>query len=911
MIFLVRLVVLFSPIFSFSADQLPIDEALNRACSPNLVYWNKAECYSRNKRCDLITNEEWKWRCEEDNGLSPDPCGALQANSVQRLKCEFLSKKDPARSVKAFAELLKTVEGAKKLIERFDQNPPVVFSKVHRAEIEKICDSGKFVDYSVDRESGYEVCGKLISPDKTERKSEIAECSSNTFSSHCFWLSVSDSLSVSEMQKNIRSLCRAGNKRACDFIPGEMGSPNSQDVGSCLKEKSLSSCIASASKPFNITPQDEKEATLIVVEAAIAGYPKALDWTLNNYQVGNSWVDHLVEKNISAFQRLCRFELSACALLGKISLRFPDAKPLQPMKALLNRYLDECSVLGCRIPEQFFRMGETSKILAEACFAGKGSACKSGNSTKEFSCEFEKYSGWSQFLKFDSGVNALLSISEKDATSLDPNSEVANGEVMKIGEVTNGPCKGAEILLGHYKSSSDECEYDGKPSPMEFIYGVDFQSDEPPSQEPEIKGIQIGGDCHPSFRMLRLGNRIFSASQYAKSLEPFLKKKFPEISISKSDAVDYEAAAFYKTADTARLGQAAKVPVSVDGNRFNYVRLEKDFPLKSFAEFGGDTNFGKVFTRGNSAYVVRPDHTFQQIDLGLAVSRPNYWFHGYLPEFKLSLGVMESDLVPVAGSAGWFEIKDEKNPAVKKMHVNYIKQVKEVNERLASGEYQSAVAEGPLKLPEYFKRKPLLFYKDLIGRVQVFRKIMQEIPGLAEPLIYLYSDRTLRATVQLCENLQRPKTIPAYSGRWNVEVQASGPILDLDTGRKFKSLFWEGFAGPIPRYKYGWVVPVSGLEGLLNQVLPAHGLNHIETEDFKRYWLPRLSRAPFYRIEILPQEWMDQICPVTISPRPDSFTRVHMRAYELNEPEASEPPLLPTPIKRGRFTAIEWSGILN
>jgi len=91
--------------------------------------------------------------------------------------------------------------------------------------------------------------------------------------------------------------------------------------------------------------------------------------------------------------------------------------------------------------------------------------------------------------------------------------------------------------------------------------------------------------------------------------------------------------------------------------------------------------------------------------------------------------------------------------------------------------------------------------------------------------------------------------------------------------------------------------------------LPKMNLNQKETEDFIHAWLPKFPSSPYYYITFIPQDIIDILAPITITPKPDTIIRVLMDYRSLNEPIDVEMFEFPPKIERKGFVVVEWGGV--
>ena len=199
-----------------------------------------------------------------------------------------------------------------------------------------------------------------------------------------------------------------------------------------------------------------------------------------------------------------------------------------------------------------------------------------------------------------------------------------------------------------------------------------------------------------------------------------------------------------------------------------------------------------------------------------------------------------------------------------------------------------------------------------------------------KPVIYLYPEKeqpvsvTLRFGGELTVlypqgELQRDvvtddgrQDIVMEDGRWDVvswHVMAApdGTLTDLQDGREYSYLFWEGIADE-PEYDFssGYCVAGSETAEFLQDILAQMGLTAKEYNEFIVYWLPRMQGNP-YNIISFQQETYTDHAQLKITPQPDSVLRVFMAVkpspvYVEMEPQSF------APFDRRGFTVVEWGG---
>lgn len=213
---------------------------------------------------------------------------------------------------------------------------------------------------------------------------------------------------------------------------------------------------------------------------------------------------------------------------------------------------------------------------------------------------------------------------------------------------------------------------------------------------------------------------------------------------------------------------------------------------------------------------------------------------------------------------------------------------------------------------EFLARPPAIFWRNPLGQLLMCANTLFDNPQLAEPVVYLYPPEPTDVRVELDASVRvsasRP---PLRAGVWRVRAGPDGTLRDLDGSGEHPFLFWEGRSWPIPEPLVGDVVERSALAAFFDRALADRGLIPSEISDFKSFWLPRMSKKPFYLVRFFDETHMEFFAPLRILPRPDSFIRVLMD-YKALEGRISAPP--GPPARRGDrrgFTAVEWGGILR
>ncbi|MGH1335467.1 MAG: hypothetical protein ACRBFS_05010 [Aureispira sp.] len=196
-------------------------------------------------------------------------------------------------------------------------------------------------------------------------------------------------------------------------------------------------------------------------------------------------------------------------------------------------------------------------------------------------------------------------------------------------------------------------------------------------------------------------------------------------------------------------------------------------------------------------------------------------------------------------------------------------------------------------------------YEKSFGRNNI---IIYNEPNVRKPVIYLYPTTKQDIAVQLDFKGELIHSYPAYplSTGWKVQAQPNGTLTDLQTGKEYGYLFWEGSSNYHYQAPTGFVVEGAATADFLDEKLAILGLNRTEATDFITYWLPELESSPYNLIHFSTTAYQKQ-APLVITPQPETIIRVFM----VYQPLAA-PILIPTQqleaSQRQGFTVVEWGG---
>lgn len=181
-----------------------------------------------------------------------------------------------------------------------------------------------------------------------------------------------------------------------------------------------------------------------------------------------------------------------------------------------------------------------------------------------------------------------------------------------------------------------------------------------------------------------------------------------------------------------------------------------------------------------------------------------------------------------------------------------------------------------------------------------------------KPAIYLYPEKETDVNVKIAPKGNISLTIPDYpSNGWQVIAYPNGKI---KTDNKFFDYLY--YEAKIPndlidnKTDQGYVIEYKDLEKTLKNLLTKLGLNEKEKKDFIEYWVKVLPESNYYFVGIVPEKTLNNISPLSISPKPDTVIRVALYFKPLEEKIDVEKPEFQE-IKRKGFTVVEWGGLFK
>jgi hypothetical protein len=183
-----------------------------------------------------------------------------------------------------------------------------------------------------------------------------------------------------------------------------------------------------------------------------------------------------------------------------------------------------------------------------------------------------------------------------------------------------------------------------------------------------------------------------------------------------------------------------------------------------------------------------------------------------------------------------------------------------------------------------------------------------------KPVIYMYSEKDLSATVKLDPYGEFVYTYPEYQKEWKVTVKSEGG-LEVDD-KSYPYLFWEAKSAEVSVNKIeneipGFVIESKDVTAFFEEKLDALGFNQTEKTDFITYWGPILSKKDYAFVQfVVGDDYQNNIASIDITPIPDAMKRVFILCSPIDQADIGYK-LVPQELKsfeRKGFTVVEWGG---
>lgn len=182
---------------------------------------------------------------------------------------------------------------------------------------------------------------------------------------------------------------------------------------------------------------------------------------------------------------------------------------------------------------------------------------------------------------------------------------------------------------------------------------------------------------------------------------------------------------------------------------------------------------------------------------------------------------------------------------------------------------------------------------------------------ICKPAIYVYPHQTQEVAVKVHTPGEFTLTIPQYPvGGWKVVADPDGTI--HSGGQTYPYLYYESKVEDslVKKPDQGYVRSYNDLPALYDYLLPKLGLNAKESKEFKEYWNKSLPYSPYYFVGVMPEDDVNALEPLEISPAPDTLVRVRVYFTALTERKEVVEPELTTPERKG-FVVSEWGGAIK
>jgi len=179
-----------------------------------------------------------------------------------------------------------------------------------------------------------------------------------------------------------------------------------------------------------------------------------------------------------------------------------------------------------------------------------------------------------------------------------------------------------------------------------------------------------------------------------------------------------------------------------------------------------------------------------------------------------------------------------------------------------------------------------------------------------KPAIYLYPETETNLSVYLKLQGKITDSRPEYRSGWTKVIAKPNGELNFQN-QTFPYLYYEAEIADVAVPKRGWVVQKEVLPKFFDASLSLLGLNQNEINDFKGYWLNKLTDKSYYFVGLLPTDYLNQIEKIEFSQKPETFIRVRYYFAGLDQPVEVNPGLLPEKPLRQGFTAVDWGGMLE
>lgn len=191
-------------------------------------------------------------------------------------------------------------------------------------------------------------------------------------------------------------------------------------------------------------------------------------------------------------------------------------------------------------------------------------------------------------------------------------------------------------------------------------------------------------------------------------------------------------------------------------------------------------------------------------------------------------------------------------------------------------------------------------------------EVICPVDQVRKPVIYLYPQTDTDCYVSLDIQGYMTCTYPSYNADygWHITAHPDGTITNLENGREYDYLFWEGECDIPVGFNNAICVRGCDTSQFLEEYLEAAGLTYSEIDDYISFWSPRMEGNP-YNLISFPTEEYEEMAELTVNPTPDTMIRVYMVYMSLDEeviiPEEQQL-VMPERVERDGFVVVEWGG---
>ena len=431
-----------------------------------------------------------------------------------------------------------------------------------------------------------------------------------------------------------------------------------------------------------------------------------------------------------------------------------------------------------------------------------------------------------------------------------------------------------------------------------------------------------------TYHIVRQGEKFTILGKYSSDALPDVPVVKKNVNLLRDEIFDISDLDF---PGSLTASNGAKLARSAESGFFN--RGLEIFCADNLIKVFVDSDAGDVYTDASS----------QPNGYGANAYFPKFGFYvkaadGSLVTYQLDVNFMGSDHIPLiiysngkkntqeysyqhlggCGASQYLDVADVKLSDLIKIGETFNGQIIYTYKDSKAEDLQSTydnlyVPEGQKK-PSYsvfLTDYPIFFWQDPFGRFARFKNMRyQPMAECGKPVIYLYPEQTEKVSVKLNPAGGFTYSEPDYGSGWNVIADPKSNITNLADGKNYPYLFWEGRGGIYRTPDRGFVVEQKDIHIFLTDKLQQLGLNNKESADFMEFWEPKMQGSPYYFVTFMGNTVMDELAPLSITPKPDTVIRVLMDFTPLDHKIWVEGFNIRTPERKG-FTVVEWGGVLR